>query len=270
MNLTKILTVVLLGASLYLGYYLYSGVQKVIDDRAVIESTEAAVIEKLKLIREAESVYQEQNGRYTASWDTLVRFIETGRVPILQRKEIIEQQAYGGEKVTIKTDTLGFVSAKERIFKKNYSMNATEDGTFMGYKVKVGDVVVKNMKAYSIKVSSDRTNEPPFQEKGTVESLADLKAGDAVTKGKMLINYSNYVFNPNTDLTKIGEVPGNPGLMFDIYVKKIDRNGLMVDVIEVKDPKPINPARKDSNEQKTRKPLRFGSRTDVATAGNWE
>jgi len=34
MNLTKILTVVLLAASLYLGYYLYSGVQQVIDDRA--------------------------------------------------------------------------------------------------------------------------------------------------------------------------------------------------------------------------------------------
>jgi len=59
-------------------------------------------------------------------------------------------------------------------------------------------------------------------------------------------------------------------MMFDIFVKKIDRNGLMVDVIEVKDPKPINPARKDGNELKTRKPLHFGSRTDVATAGNWE
>ncbi len=270
MNLTKILTVVLLIASLGLGYYLYSGVQKVIDDRAIIESTETAVIEKLKLIREAESVYQEQNGRYTASWDTLRNFIENGMVPIIQRREIIEQQAYGGEKVTVKNDTLGYVSAKERIFKKNYSMNATDNGIFLGYKVKVGDQVVKNMKAYSIKVNEQRDNEPPFQEAGVVESLADVKPGETVTKGKVLINYSNYVFNKNTDLAKIGEVPGNPGLMFDIFVKKIDRNGLMVDVIEVKDPKPINPARKDGNELKTRKPLHFGSRTDVATAGNWE
>ena len=269
MNLTKILTVVLLGVSLILGWYLYSGVQKVIDDRAIIESTEFAIIDKLRLIREAESIFQEQNGRYTGSWDTLARFIETGRVPILQRREEIKQKAYGGEEVIIHVDTLGFVSAKESIFKKNYSMNATENGIFEGYKVKVGDEVIKNQKAYTIKMG-ERRNEPPFQEKGKIDSLADIKPGEAVIKGKVLIYYSDYIFNKNTNLATLGEVPGKPGLMFDIFVKKIDRNGVMVDVIEVKDPKPINPLRRESNEQKTRKPLRFGSRTDVATAGNWE
>ncbi len=269
MNLTKILTVVLFTISLVLGYYLYSGVQKVIDDKAIIESTEFAVIEKLMLIREAESVYQEQFGKYTGSWDSLARFIETGKVPILQRREEIKQKAYGGEEVVIHVDTLGFVSAKESIFKKNYSMNATENGVFEGYKVKEGDEVIKNQKAYSIKVG-ERRNEPPFQEKGTIDSLAAVKPGESVIKGKVLIYYSDYVFNKNTNLSKIGEVPGHPGLLFDIYVKKIDRNGVLVDVIEVKDPKPIDPRRKESNDQKTRKPLRFGSRTDVATAGNWE
>lgn len=270
MNLTKILTVVLLSVSLILGYYLYSGVQKVIDDRAVIESTEFTIIERLKLIREAESVYQDQNGKYTGSWDSLTRFIETGRVPILQRREEIKQKAYGGEEVIVHVDTLGFVSAKESIFKKNYSMNATDNGTFLGYKVKVGDQVIKNQKSYTIRVGGDRINEPPFQEKGVVDSLAAVRSGEAVSKGKVLIYYSDYIFNKNIDLSKIGEVPGMPGLMFDIFVKKIDRSGVMVDVIEVKDPKPINPSRKEGNEQKARKPLRFGSRVDVSTAGNWE
>ncbi|HBK88363.1 MAG TPA: hypothetical protein DDZ56_06910, partial [Cytophagales bacterium] len=113
MNLTKILTVILFGVSLVLGWYLYSGVENVIEERAIIESTETAIIERLRLIREAEVLFQEQNGRYTSSWDTLANFIETGRVPILQRREIIKQKAYGGEEVTIITDTLGFVSAKE-------------------------------------------------------------------------------------------------------------------------------------------------------------
>ncbi len=269
MNLTKILTIVLFSVSLVLGYYLYTGVQKVIDDKAIIESTETAVIDRLKLIREAESVFQEQTGRYTSSWDTLANFIETGSVPILQRREEIKQKAYGGEEVVIHVDTLGFVSAKESIFKKNYSMNATDNGTFVGFKMKIGDQVVKNQKAYSIKVG-ERVELPPFQENGTIDSLADVKEGQSVTKGMVLIYYSDYVFNKNIDLKTLGEVPGHPGLMFDIFVKKIDRNGLMVDVIEVKDPKPINPMRKESNDQKTRKPLRFGSRTDVATAGNWE
>ncbi|MBY0435044.1 MAG: hypothetical protein K2U26_13115 [Cyclobacteriaceae bacterium] len=268
MNLTKILTVVLIAASLVLVGYLYNSIQKVIDDRALIETTEKGVIERLKLIREAESVFQEQFGKYTSNWDSLADFIEKGQVPILERREIITQQAYGGEKVEIKIDTLGFISAKERIFKKNYTLNATDNGIFLGYKVKVGDQVIKNMKAYSIKVG-DRTNEPPFQEKGTIVSLSEVREGEAVKKGKVLINYSDYIFNPNIDVRKIGEVPGT-GKMFDIFVSKVDKGGFKVDVIEVKDPAPINPARKESNEQKTRKPLHFGSRIDVATAGNWE
>ena len=103
-----------------------------------------------------------------------------------------------------------------------------------------------------------------------VDSLANIHEGESVQKNKLLIYYSNYVFNKDTDLSKLGEVPGRPGVKFTIVAKKIDRNGLMVDVIEVIDPQPTNPARRESNDQKTRKPLRFGSQTDVSTAGNWE
>ena len=269
MNLTKILTVVFTAISLYLGYFLYDSIQSVIDTKEKITSSEKAVIERLKLIREAEIVFQEQNGRYTSNWDSLADFIEHGQVPITQRREIITQQAYGGEKVEVIVDTLGFVSAKEKIFKKNYTLAATDNAIFLEYKVKVGDQVIKNQKAYSLKVG-DNTNEPPFQEKGVIQSLADVKSGEAVTKGKILISYGDYIFNPNVDVRTLGEVPGNPGVKFEIFAGKVEKSGLKVDVIEVKDPKPINPERKESNEQKARKPLRFGSRTDVSTAGNWE
>ena len=57
---------------------------------------------------------------------------------------------------------------------------------------------------------------------------------------------------------------------FKIWADKIDKSGVMVDVIEVVDPNPIDPSRNEDNEIKNRKPLRFGSRTDVTTAGNWE
>ncbi len=269
MNLSKILTVVFTAVSLYLAYFLYNGVQSVIDTREQIDNTEKAVIERLKLIREAEIIFQEQNRRYTSNWDSLITFIETGKVPILQRREIITQKPYGGEEVKIQVDTLGFVSAKERIFKKNYSLAATDNGVFLGFKVNVGDQVIKNQKAYTIRVGN-KENEPPFQEKGTITSLASVAVGEAITKGKNLINYSDYVFNPSIDLKTLSLVPGSDGVKFEIFIGKVDKGGLMVDVIEVKDPKPINPARKESNEQKARKPLRFGSRTDVSTAGNWE
>jgi hypothetical protein len=85
-----------------------------------------------------------------------------------------------------------------------------------------------------------------------------------------LINFWEYQFNPNIDLSKLGEVPYMPGKMLSIFVGKVDKSGLMVDVIEVVDPAPADRSRKESNEIKTRKPLRFGSRLDAATGGNWE
>ena len=44
----------------------------------------------------------------------------------------------------------------------------------------------------------------------------------------------------------------------------------MIDVIEVRDTDPVDPTRKEDNDGRNRKPLRFGSRTDVTTSGNWE
>jgi hypothetical protein len=267
-SVAKILTVVLLASSIGLFVYLYGSVQKVIDDRNAIAGKESAVIERLKLIREAEIVFLEVNGRYTANWDSLINFIETGRVPIVERREVIEQLAYGGEKVTLETDTLGFISAKERIFKRNYTLNASDNGTFGGFKVKVGDQVIRNQKGYVLKVG-DRESEPPFTEKGKIDSLASINVGDPVSKGQILIAYWDYIFDINTDLTSLGNKPQSTE-KFEIFVGKVDKAGVMVQVVEVKDPTPDNPARKETNEQKNRKPLRFGSRTDVSTAGNWE
>ena len=86
----------------------------------------------------------------------------------------------------------------------------------------------------------------------------------------LMINFWDYVFNPNVDVARIAEIPEGGGAKFDIFVGKVDKAGLMVQVIEVKDSKPANPERKESNEAKNRKPLRFGSRMDVSTSGNWE
>jgi biotin carboxyl carrier protein len=267
-NLTKILTAVLLIASVGLFVYLYGSVQKVIDDRDAIATKEAAVIERLKLIREAENVYQEAHGKYTANWDSLADFIEHGRVPILERREEIKQKAYGGEEIILHVDTLGYISAKERIFKKNYTTNASDNGTFVAFRVKVGDQVIRNQKAYAIRVDGT-VKEAPFTENGFITSLANVNPGDQVKKGQNLINYWNNQFNPNVDLKQIGVKPGTD-YKFDIFVGTVDKSGNLVQVIEVRDPRPDNPARSVKNEQKPRQPLHFGSRTDVSTAGNWE
>ena len=269
MNLNKILTSVFLAASLFLGFKLYRGVEGTIEERESIKRDEVAVIEKLKLIREAEIVFQEVNRRYTANWDSLTNFIETGKVPIIQRREIITQKAYGAEDVKVIIDTLGFIPAKDRIFKKNYTLNAGDAGIFRGFKVKEGDRVIKNQKAYVVDVGG-KNQEPPFSEQGVITKLEPVNGGEEIKKGQTMISYWDYAFDPTIDLKKLGELPSKPGKNFDIYVGKVDKNGVFVQVIEVKDPDPVNKTRKESNEQKNRKPLHFGSRIDVSTSGNWE
>ncbi len=269
MNLTKILTIVLLIGSIVLFIYLYKGIERVIEDRKDVAFKEAQMKARLMLIREAEMVFQAQMGYYTANWDSLADFIEKGEVPIIQITEKIEQQAYGVEKVTQIKDTLGFIPAREKIFKKNYTMNAADDGVFQSFNVKVGDRVIKTQKAYGVMIGG-KLVESKFIENGNIGSLADLKTGDKVTKGQNLINFWDYQFNPNVDVRKIGEVPYMPGKMIKIFVGKVDKNGLLVDVIEVIDPAPADRSRRESNENKSKKPLRFGSRLDAATTGNWE
>jgi hypothetical protein len=266
--ITKILTFVLLAISLTMLGYLYNSIDTVIKTKEALKSKEAAVTNALKLIRDAENAYLGVHGKYTASWDTLRRFIANGRVPIVDRHEEIIQKAYGGEEVKVTIGTLGYTPAKDRIFKKNYTVNAGDDGIFKGYLVKVGDNVLKTQRAFTIEVMGE-DRQQPFIEDGEILALEPVNPGDKVTKGKLLVSYFNYAYDPNTDLTRVGYKPGTE-VLFDIYVGYVDKAGVPVQVIEVKDPSPDDPTRKESNEQKPRKPLRFGSRLDVSTAGNWE
>ena len=57
---------------------------------------------------------------------------------------------------------------------------------------------------------------------------------------------------------------------FSMWSGQIDRGGVRVDVVEVWDREPINPARREKSPIRSQKPLRFGSREAVTLSGNWE
>lgn len=270
MNLSKILSYVLFVVSLGLAYYLYDSISSTIEFREMIVNTESQIIDKLSVIREAEKVFLEQYGRYTSNWDSLINFIETGQVPIIVKTETIIPKSYGVDSILVHIDTIGTVSAKEKIFRKTYTVNAADNGTFLGFFKNEGDYVVKGTKSYRMRrQGGDRNEEFIFLDKGTISSLAKINSGEPVRKGQNLITFWDYQLNPDVDVRTLSTVPGS-GKPFDIFVSQIDRSGIKVWVIEVKDPAPINPDRREDNEAKPRKPLRFGSRTDVTTAGNWE
>jgi hypothetical protein len=75
---------------------------------------------------------------------------------------------------------------------------------------------------------------------------------------------------PKFDLASLPYTLGAEGKKFGMWADQIDKNGVAVDVVEVWNTAPVNPIRKEKNDARTKKPLRFGSRTSVTTSGNWE
>ena len=177
-----------------LAFYLVNSIKFSIDEEARINEAEAKVIEKLKMIRSAQIAFQSVNGQFASEWDTLLNFIDSGNIFLIQRREETVLLDYGAEETTLYLDTLGSVTVIDSLF----------------------------------------------------SSIPNFIASN-------LIN-----------------VPGYENVQFEIWASKIEKGGVEVDVVEVRNPNPFDSNRKESNEANINKPLRFGSRTSITTAGNWE
>ena len=270
MSVTKILSIVFLIISLGLAWYLGSSIKQSIDDRKMIATREAAIIDKLKLIREAEIVYQEVNGDYTDDWNELINFIKNGQVPIIEKKETIITLDYGADSVIVEYDTLEVIPASDRIFRQAHSVLAANDGVFRGFQLNVGEMAEQGNVAYRL-FQNNRVVEHKFRENGRVSALQPVEEGQEVEKGDLLMTLIETKFNPDTNLDRLMYVPGyEEDVKFEIYADEVTKGNVQVDVIEVRNTRPFDPTRKESSEATNRKPLRFGSRTDVTTAGNWE
>lgn len=116
MNLTKILSVVFFVVAMALGYLLWKGIDNVVEERKRIALLEAATIQKLEMLREAQIAYQASNGKYASTWDSLRMFIESGTIWMVQRTETTKLLDYGAEEISVAVDTLGSVAVMDSLF----------------------------------------------------------------------------------------------------------------------------------------------------------
>lgn len=120
MKKTQIFTILMLPVIGTLAYFLYAGIKNKVDEDREIKAREAAVIERLKEIREVQKWFLLVNGRYTGSWDTLRAFIAEGIIPIVEKKEIIIQRppdkAYLGDSIRVIYDTLRRERVRDYLF----------------------------------------------------------------------------------------------------------------------------------------------------------
>jgi hypothetical protein len=202
MSKTKIFAILMWPVIGLLVYLLYDSINGRIEEAKIIANSEARVISQLKNIREAEKAFLIVNRRYTTNWDSLIAFVKSGELPIVQKVEKVtprkrdDPEYYKGDIIEIRFDTIG----KEPVLQKIFP--------------------------------------------------ADKYPG----------------FNPD----ELPYVPGTDKKQFEIFADKVERGKVMVDVIEVVDPFPINKNRTRDNVNRTLQFLHFGSKTEPRINGNWE
>jgi biotin carboxyl carrier protein len=269
---TRIFSIGFMLVAILLGAYLVFQIKDTIDEETRIKQSEALIIDKLMLIRDAEKAYQTVYGRYTNSWDTLINFIEEGQFPITKRTERIIELAYGVDSSVVIIDTLEIIPVRQYIFEKTNNVYAAVDGVFAEYFVEPGQYVIKGSKIYSMinNITGKKVNQIA-KESGRVHDIVAKNEGDLLTKGQMLFIMTEELYDPNTDVSQLPYIPfTDPPIKFEIFTELVERNRLIINVIEVRDLASSNPMRSEENEANSKKPLRFGSRTEVTTAGNWE
>ncbi len=117
-----IIQIVLWVGCIALGYLIYNSITGPIQFREVKQERFAQVVAKLKDIRNSQEAFKTVNGKYANDFNSLIRFIDTGKYVITQQRDssFMEfDKAYGIDllKEVKIVDTLGFVSVKDSLFK---------------------------------------------------------------------------------------------------------------------------------------------------------
>lgn len=170
------------------------------------------VIQKMDQIRKAQLAHREVTGKFTSTFDSLTRFIDTAEFTLTQRRDTVYLDLeylknYGVDKMIedVVVDTLGTVKVKDSLF-KNYDytkLNIVPRTENKKFEMDAGYVTVNNNKVpvFEAKVNKsivlkDLDPELIIQEKQTVSvdgvNGAYIKVGsldEVNTSGNWPINY---------------------------------------------------------------------------------
>lgn len=117
-----IIQIVLAVISLVLVYYIYRGIQGPIRFKAEVQKRTEVVVDKLKDIRDAQIAFRNVNGHFTASFDTLIDFINTGKIPIIKLTADPKDTTF----TKMFVDTVGYTLVIDSIFKNKPDFQTQE------------------------------------------------------------------------------------------------------------------------------------------------
>lgn len=131
-NMKVVLQIVLWVVIVVLVYFNYKAIYGPVEFNKQKEKRYAQVIQKMDKLRQAQLAYREVNGKFTASFDSLTRFIDTAEFTLTQRKDTsyLDKEylkIYGVDKMVedVVIDTLGTKKVKDSLF-KNFDYTTLE------------------------------------------------------------------------------------------------------------------------------------------------
>lgn len=162
----RITTYILYFFSLILVYAIYNSVDAPIEFNKVKNERYLKVIDRLKDIRNAQIAFKSVNGIYSDNFDSLIKFIDSAQFTIIEKRDSSYMQYDRVYRIdmlreVIVTDTLGFVSVKDSLFKNDNSYrnmaNIPIDGVEREFQLKA-DIIDKNgynVPVFEVRVSKD-------------------------------------------------------------------------------------------------------------------
>lgn len=145
LKLRWIPSILLLVLAVFLGIKIYDGIMEPIQFNKEKVKKYAPVVEKLKIIRDAEVKFFEKYGRYTKNKALIIRFIDSAQLALTETKTIVEQENRGGGVIVDVekrvTDTIGYEPVlkyfKDRDYKNMFKVPGVEGVEF---EIEVGQV----------------------------------------------------------------------------------------------------------------------------------
>ena len=117
-----------------LGYMVYDSIMEPVRLNQEKNKREKEVVQRMKVIRSAEFIYKQLNGKYIDKWDSLIQFVDTAQIPVVK---IIPDPTDTTFTLTI-NDTVGYVRVYDSLF---HHKNIVDISQFMFAPFSGGDTI---------------------------------------------------------------------------------------------------------------------------------
>ena len=210
-----LVSLLLLAVSIFLGVKIYQGIMAPIKFDIEKKKRYSKVINNLRLIRDAEVKYNEVYGTYTKDKNALITFIENGKLPITETKNItVKENRGGGIYVDVskrKVDTIGYEAVLKQFKGKDYKNMFKVPGTNKEFTIETGKVEkVAGLEVPTFVVKTDKssilTGMDPSLVKQELEAVTtDEIKGESISVGSLEEVSSGGNWPPSYDKISIAE-----------------------------------------------------------------